>query len=100
MFMLSLRQVLGYIGYKAPHINNHTGFYIASCEERVSADPGPNPNILDNRRHLYYLQAHVENGFAYTFYVKIGFSLNTLIQTISLFGLQERMSRQSFLICL
>jgi hypothetical protein len=64
-FLLSTIQVLGNLGYKAPHVSPLEPFHL-DCIERVTAD---SPHT-----HHLYLQARVEVRHAYLMYVQIGFT--------------------------
>ena len=67
-FMMSLIQVLGFLGYKAIHDDDPTGPYVIPCNERITKK--------ESKEHHLYLQARIEHGAAYMQYVKIGFSLS------------------------
>jgi hypothetical protein len=64
VFLLSALQVLGSLGYKAPHVPTSVPFHI-ECDENIN-DQSPTT-------HHLYLQARVEIGHAYSMYVQLGF---------------------------
>ncbi len=64
-FLLSTLQVLGNLGFKAPHVSPSEPFHL-DCDELVTAN-------FPHTHHLF-LQARVEVHHAYLMYVQIGFT--------------------------
>ena len=62
-FLLSMIQVLGSLGYKAPVVPEPAAPFPLQCDEQ-----------FDKHTHHLYLQACLEIGSAYVMYVKLGFT--------------------------
>jgi hypothetical protein len=66
VFLLSALQVLGSLGFKAPHIPPLEPLFIA-CDENMTEEDSPST-------HHLYLQARIEPNHAYQMYVQLGFT--------------------------
>jgi hypothetical protein len=62
-FLLSLLQVMGFLGHNAHVINNPAAPFLLHCDERIQ-----------KFTHHLYLQARLEIGSAYVMYVQLGFT--------------------------